>query len=905
MEQKKKAASKCSNSPKCEQKKSAEVKRKKVGKGNRQTTCEFPSKDVRNNRLVYGLLAFVFCSQSLVSLHLYNYVSQVDARYLSTTLVLSRARRDSGGGGVVSDNTVTSSATGVASVQSEAAHAEFFDPKLRPELEKKDGKDNATKQDPTNPWVWLTSYSRIPLIAIQGFCQASREYCSPGPTGPPGPPGLPGTRGAPGVKGEPGERGHTGDAGPRGSTGEPGVPGARGLRGHPGPPGVKGLDGRNGVPGEPGLDGIPGRNGLDGVPGNNGSPGRDGSAGRDGKDGIDGTPGSIGPIGPAGPQGPRGMPGPRGKSGKPGTNGNPGNPGVGAWQVTVNGTKTSELLVPPSIVGSGAIFAVGPIAVHEGENIRLRCAATGTPRPTVQWQKIDSSTFPMGPWQEFSVTGHILNLTHVNREHMGTYTCIADNGIPPPSNHTFNLEVHFPPLIRIPPQMQQIGAMNGSTARLQCDVEAYPEAVRYWERNDGKLLENSDKYRIGIIDVDGKYKSRMQLNITRINPSDYGTYYCTVKNELGHIRGEITVSDLLVPPTTDEKVFGKRPPARVSLEQLCPEPESCPQCPDTKDLRCKEGVYSLYNLLGHKDLEVHPLHSNTTYLGLSNRTLDCQVYAVGKPVYLRHTNETFGSWMRDSCPRNDLSLEKYWMTSDRNNSYLFEYANKSVYRKGTPTREYRLDYPFSGNSHIIYNGTFIYNQLDRPTIVQYDLATGTSQTLDVSDATSPNGSMTHLYKTDYNHMDFAVDDNGLWVIYGLPVSNNTAVLKLDPISLGVQFAWNISLKHQKAGEMFIVCGVLYVVDSVTERTTNIRFALDLYKNLLLDDVNIPFTNPFRNTTMIGYNHKNKELFTWDRGNQLTYPIRYHEIGYNISKEEKGEPEANPLVQTGFEIYDTY
>jgi hypothetical protein len=37
-----------------------------------------------------------------------------------------------------------------------------------------------------------------------------------------------------------------------------------------------------------------------------------------------------------------------------------------------------------------------------------------------------------------------------------------------------------------------------------------------------------------------------------------------------------------------------------------------------------------------------------------------------------------------------------------------------------------------------------------------------------------------------------------------------------------------------------------------------RFALDLYKNQLLD-VNLPFTNPFRGTTMVGYNHKNKVI----------------------------------------------
>lgn len=46
-----------------------------------------------------------------------------------------------------------------------------------------------------------------------------------------------------------------------------------------------------------------------------------------------------------------GLPGPRGKPGKPGTNGTPGIPGVKAYEVTVNGTKSSELLIPPSIIG--------------------------------------------------------------------------------------------------------------------------------------------------------------------------------------------------------------------------------------------------------------------------------------------------------------------------------------------------------------------------------------------------------------------------------------------------------------------------------------------------------------------------------------------------------------------------
>ncbi|XP_075215679.1 uncharacterized protein LOC142321462 isoform X2 [Lycorma delicatula] len=866
---------------------------------------------INNTNLVYPLIFTCFAMQTAISVYLYSYILRVDAR---CSVVINRPvdnsidmiksdncnvknciQRFKRGSTSVIDNTV--------SVNTDEPHAEFFDPKLRPELEKKDKlAGNATKKpgdgESTNPWVWLTSYSRIPVVAIQGFCQASREYCSPGPVGPPGPPGSPGLRGEAGTKGERGERGHPGDPGPRGFPGAPGEPGPRGPRGDTG---VTGLDGRDGVPGEPGLDGIPGRNGLDGIPGYNGSRGDDGTPGSAGRDGINGIPGSTGPTGPPGPQGPRGLPGPRGKAGKPGTNGTPGIPGVQAWEVTVNGTKSSDLLIPPTVVGAGPLFTVGPVVVREGENIRLRCAATGTPRPTVQWQKLDSSTIPMGSWQEVSATGDTLNLTHVNRLHMGIYMCVADNGISPPANHTFNLEVHFAPFIRT--RMQQVGAANGSTAVLQCEVEAYPEGVRYWERSDGKLIESGVKNRIRV-ESDGKYKSKMELNVTNIDPSDYGVYYCIAKNELDVTRGEITVSDLLTPPTNDIREYGRRPPPLKSIEELCPPQERCPECHDPKDFHCKEGIYSLFDLLGHKELDIHLLQPNNTYSGLSNRTLNCKVYAVGKPVFHKYTNATFGSWMKDLQPRkNDASIiDKYWVTKEENRHVLYEYPNKTAFKKDQHTKLYNLKYPFVGNDHIIYNGTFIYNQYGSPTIIFYDLSSEVSQRMEVPE-TSFNES-NYLYKTEHNYMDFAVDDNGVWVIYGLPVSNNTAVLKIDPNTLHIQYAWNISLKHHKAGEMFIVCGVLYVVDSVTERTTNIRFALDLYKNELLEDVNVSFTNPFRHTTMIGYNPLNKELFTWDKGNQLTYPIRYHELGYNTSKEEKGEPEAFPLIQSGFEIYDS-
>lgn len=84
--------------------------------------------------------------------------------------------------------------------------------------------------------------------------------------------------------------------------------------------------------------------------------------------------------------------------------------------------------------------------------------------------------------------------------------------------------------------------------------------------------------------------------------------------------------------------------------------------------------------------------------------------------------------------------------------------------------------------------------------------------------------------------------------------------------------------------MFITCGVLYAIDSATDKNTTIRFALDLYTQRLLD-VSLSFTNPFKKTTTLGYNHKNKELYALDKGNQLMYPIRYHEVNHTTGRND--------------------
>lgn len=65
--------------------------------------------------------------------------------------------------------------------------------------------------------------------------------------------------------------------------------------------------------------------------------------------------------------------------------------------------------------------------------------------------------------------------------------------------------------------------------------------------------------------------------------------------------------------------------------------------------------------------------------------------------------------------------------------------------------------------------------------------------LDFATANNTN----YLYTTEYNLVDFNVDENGLWVIYSTAESNNTIVSMLNPITLEALYSLNISINHHK------------------------------------------------------------------------------------------------------------
>lgn len=97
---------------------------------------------------------------------------------------------------------------------------------------------------------------------------------------------------------------------------------------------------------------------------------------------------------------------------------------------------------------------------------------------------------------------------------------------------------------------------------------------------------------------------------------------------------------------------------------------------------------------GKHIIQTIDVHLYLFFFPLNYVWTDCVLYAVGKPVYHKYTDQNYGAWLKDSAPRNDAIEKKIWATRENDTSRLFEFANKTTYRNNVATKTYRLDKPF-------------------------------------------------------------------------------------------------------------------------------------------------------------------------------------------------------------------
>nr|XP_027207828.1 protein amalgam-like [Penaeus vannamei] len=224
--------------------------------------------------------------------------------------------------------------------------------------------------------------------------------------------------------------------------------------------------------------------------------------------------------------------------------------GGAAWTLIIanvsttdQGTYMCQINTVPPVKRYGHIKVVVPptiteppsdVTVSEGDDVTLKCGATGDPEPVLTWRREDGAAFTLNNTQVLEAAGSQLALSSVTREDTGAFLCVSSNGIPPAVSARAQVFVKYRP--EIIGGSGVVWAEIATKATLECRYRAWPRPKVIWTRN-GVVMGGA----VESVHANGYGTSILVLNT--IETDSFGHYHCTVSNELGENTTTLTLID--------------------------------------------------------------------------------------------------------------------------------------------------------------------------------------------------------------------------------------------------------------------------------------------------------------------------------------------------------------------------
>ncbi|KAI3351490.1 hypothetical protein L3Q82_020337, partial [Scortum barcoo] len=229
------------------------------------------------------------------------------------------------------------------------------------------------------------------------------------------------------------------------------------------------------------------------------------------------------------------------------------------------------------------------IARPVGSSVRLKCTASGNPRPDIVWLKdsrpLADEDSGAGGGGEGKKKKWTLSLKNLTPEHSGKYTCHVSNRAGE-INATYKVEViqrtnSKPILTGTHPVNTTVD--YGGTTSFQCKVRSDVKPVIQWlkrvepgdENKFNSTIEVGD-HRFVVLPTgevwsrpDGSYLNK--LLITRAKEEDAGMYICLGANTMGYSFRSAYLT-VLPGQRRKEKEYAHAPPSSGSANQNAPAP---------------------------------------------------------------------------------------------------------------------------------------------------------------------------------------------------------------------------------------------------------------------------------------------------------------------------------------------
>ncbi|KAK7071175.1 hypothetical protein SK128_005202, partial [Halocaridina rubra] len=184
-------------------------------------------------------------------------------------------------------------------------------------------------------------------------------------------------------------------------------------------------------------------------------------------------------------------------------------------------SHTLTVRVPPTIYPANNRSIM---TIKMGDPAYLRCIVSGNPPPTVTWTKEIPGKPPlrMAEGVNYTITGS-------RPEDNGVYKCTADNGAVSAVHAFINLQVMYPPKVRV--ENEEVYGGVAYDAILACYVYAVPTPQVKWYRDNGAPV---DPMRLSMaFDANKRYS----LQFDKVQLEDFGYYTCNASNYMGNSSG--------------------------------------------------------------------------------------------------------------------------------------------------------------------------------------------------------------------------------------------------------------------------------------------------------------------------------------------------------------------------------